>query len=738
MRFLWYFRISGYLLVASGFFALLVTEDYGVLAGLLFALLLFTGWQIDSGKWIIPIAPFWWTLATIAALVFSVADAVFFRRLQAVALVNFLIFLQATKILHPKQRRDYVTIYIISFVQLLASTIMTYSVLFAVSCVLFAMSATWAFITLYLKTEIETHVLPTRRADPEEAEAVEERLAREQEAFNVPAVNTLLNNTFFIGTFGITLLTFGLALVIFLIMPRVREGFFFQYGAELSQRVSGFSEEVDLDTFGTIRMNYQPVMRVTLPENVDPNALSKRLYWKGLSFNYYDGVRWRSDPQSRKHIRVQSRYEKFYWLQRQKSVDDLLAQHIELNSVNFEVLFGADRMQAVEGKFLSLQHDRITGNTNVIYDPYHITYTVYSNVSLPTEDALRDDMTEYPEHISRFYLQVPEISDRITDLAQQIVVQQETVYDKVLAVQSFLMQNYAYSLDVQRSGDIPPLEDFLFVNQAGHCEYYATSMAILLRLVGVPTRIVNGFAQGRWNEFGHFFTVRQSDAHSWVEVYFPSYGWVQFDPTPGAAFGETYQEFLERESVIARLYRYSENLRVRWNRYIVDYSREDQANALVNAFIATRNARRSLRAWVSQQQYRVKHLKELFSWTNIGRVCGILMALMLTFYGLKRILRHWRIRLPIWRWRKRAAGRQIVKFYHQMRRILARKGISRETSLTPGEFARYVAQEYAYYGPDVREITDAYYAVRYGALELTQEQLDRIEGMLNMMKKREQ
>ena len=195
---------------------------------------------------------------------------------------------------------------------------------------------------------------------------------------------------------------------------------------------------------------------------------------------------------------------------------------------------------------------------------------------------------------------------------------------------------------------------------------------------------------------------------------------------------------MEQESVIARLYRYSEYLRVRWNRYVVDYSREDQANALVNAFIATRNARRSLRAWVSQQQYRLHQLKELFSWTNIGRVCGILVALMFTFYGLKRILRHWRIRLPIWRWRKRAAGRQIVKFYHQMRRILARKGISRETSFTPGEFARYVAQEYAYYGPDVREITDVYYAVRYGALELTQEQIDRIEGMLNMLKTREQ
>lgn len=723
-------------MLASGFFALLVTEMYGFLAGVLFTLLLFAGWQVDAGKWSLHIAPFWWNAATFGALALSVGDAVFFRRLPAVTLVNFLIFLQATKILNPKRQRDYVTIYIISFVQLLASTVMTYSVLFAVSCILFAISATWALVTLYLKTEIETYVLSTALSPGRNGETPEERLQREHEAFNLPVVNTLLNTRFFTGTFGITLLTFGLALGIFVIMPRVREGFFFRYGADWSQQVSGFSEEVDLNTFGTIRMNYRPVMRVTLPEEIDPNTLPKPLYWKGLSFDYYGGDRWRADPKQWKRIRVQPRDTKLYWFTWQPDTMGLLRQEIELGTANYEVVFGADTMKAVEGKFLSLQYDPVTGNANVVFDPYTLTYTVYSDFSQPSEAMLREESQEYPEDIARYYLQVPEMAERVRVLARQIGDHEATVYDKALAVQTYLIQNYAYSLDVPRSGTVPLLEDFLFLNKAGHCEYYATSMAILLRILGIPARVVNGFARGRWNEYGHFFTVRQSDAHSWVEVYFPSYGWITFDPTPGAAFGETYQEFVEQENLIASLYRYSEYLRVRWNRYVVDYDREDQAQAIVSTFIAARQARRNLRSWLSQQRQRLERIKARFSGQNILRMTAIIGGTACAGYMLLWLLRRWRIRIPwpSWRIRKRARQKQIVRFYHRMRRILARKGVSLASSATPGEFARYVAQEYAVYAQDVHELTDLYYAVRYGHLELRQEHLWQITNTLQHIK----
>ncbi len=127
-----------------------------------------------------------------------------------------------------------------------------------------------------------------------------------------------------------------------------------------------------------------------------------------------------------------------------------------------------------------------------------------------------------------------------------------------------------YTITLKKGTSEFPLEDFLFYGREGHCEYFATAMAVLLRAAGIPTRVVNGFIGGDWNEFGEFFLIRQSDAHSWVEVFFPTYGWVIFDPTPpsiGAAAPRGRESFF---------FSYLDYLRYRWNRYVVDFNQIDQ------------------------------------------------------------------------------------------------------------------------------------------------------------------
>ena len=736
MRFLFYFRLSSYLLIASGFLALLVTDDYGLLAALIFALILVLGWQVDSGKFTFRLSPFWWNLATIAFLGLCVADAVFLRQLKSVALVNFLVFLQTTKIFTPKQQRDYSTMYIISFFLLLASSIMTLSLLFAVSCIVFAVSATWALIMLHLKKEIETHILPKTDHPGIDAEDGRDRVQVEQAAFNTPPINALLNLRFFTTTLGITLLSFGMALIVFAILPRMREGIFFRYGTDFSQRISGFSEEVALDGFGTIRLDHRPVIRVMLPEISDQAQFPGKLYWKGLAYNSYDGKRWRADSKSRKQFSVQAQDQNLYWFKWQPSTKNLLAQRVELFSPRFEVLFGSDKIYAVEGKFLSLSQDKNTGNTHVVFNPAALNYTAYSDVAVPTAEALRHEQSNYPDVINALYLQLPPLSERVKELADQLGNGYDNAYDKALAIQNFLLQNYTYSLDVKRSSDVLPLEDFLFVHKAGHCEYYATSMAILLRIHGIPTRVVNGFAQGRWNEFGQFFTVRQSDAHAWVEVFFPSYGWVMFDPTPAAAFAETYQQFAERKSLAASLYRYYESLRARWERYIVDYSRDDQTQAIIGTFKAVRSTRQHFKDALARIKSRLANTEIHVSWREIGEIIGIMSAGLLLAYLVARLFARFQIRLPAFRKRRNLPATTIIRFYAAMLRILAKKGITKPSSATPGEFARYVAQHQADYGNAVRELTDLYHAVRYGRTELTHADVLQIERLLRTMKKK--
>jgi transglutaminase-like putative cysteine protease len=160
------------------------------------------------------------------------------------------------------------------------------------------------------------------------------------------------------------------------------------------------------------------------------------------------------------------------------------------------------------------------------------TYTVVSAVSLAPPAALRSDNTNYPGWIKQRYLQVPsEMPRRVIRLAQRLTGQFENPYDKASAVEAYLRQ-FPYNTQIDPP---PPGEDgvdyFLFNVKQGYCDYYASAMVIMLRSVGVPARFVAGYAPGDYDPSTNLYTVREDSAHAWVEVFFPTYGWVQFEPT---------------------------------------------------------------------------------------------------------------------------------------------------------------------------------------------------------------
>src|SRR5207247_2605025 len=137
------------------------------------------------------------------------------------------------------------------------------------------------------------------------------------------------------------------------------------------------------------------------------------------------------------------------------------------------------------------------------------------------------------------------MSPLIGEHASSITNNGRNNYERAIAIKHYLEDNYAYSTtDLPQSED-DPVSAFLFEKKRGHCEYFATSMALLLRSAGIPSRLVNGFLEGEYNELGDFYVVRQSDAHSWVEVYFDG-SWVLFDPSPRdlASNGPSQKSFL--------------------------------------------------------------------------------------------------------------------------------------------------------------------------------------------------
>lgn len=164
-------------------------------------------------------------------------------------------------------------------------------------------------------------------------------------------------------------------------------------------------------------------------------------------------------------------------------------------------------------------------------------YQVLSSVATPSEASLRAAGAQYPEWLAERYLQLPPtITDRTRQLAAEVTADATTPYDAALAIQNYLREAIAYNqLIAAPPPEVEPVDYLLFERPEGYCNYYATAMVVMLRSLGIPARMAVGFAQGEYVSEAEAFRVRESDAHAWPEVYFPRYGWVEFEPTVSQA-----------------------------------------------------------------------------------------------------------------------------------------------------------------------------------------------------------
>lgn len=161
------------------------------------------------------------------------------------------------------------------------------------------------------------------------------------------------------------------------------------------------------------------------------------------------------------------------------------------------------------------------------------SYTVQSYIPEVTIEQLHDAPTQYPEYIQQRYLQLPqELPDRVHQLALQITQGKTNPYEKAKAIEAYLRKNYPYDLSIPAPPKDKDVADyFLFDLKRGYCDYYATAMVVMARSVGLPARFVSGYASGDYDAENARYIVRERHAHSWVEVYFPNLGWIEFEPT---------------------------------------------------------------------------------------------------------------------------------------------------------------------------------------------------------------
>jgi protein-glutamine gamma-glutamyltransferase len=700
------FRFSSVLLAASAFTGLVLAHAIplwlALLTGIVLSLTLLQAAGMMTYRDVAPrvsLPPMTWNFLLIGAFIGFVLDLFFISRELLPAGIHFLVILLTIKMASLRERRDFRHLYAISLMAILASAALTTEVWYVPIFLLYLLTAVWTLLLYHLTDD-----------------------AYQVNTFHAPPIPiNQITTRFFWFTNGIAVVTFGLTLLIFFIMPRVSTGWV-QKSQGAGLRTTGFSERVDLGTIGSIKQDPSIVMRVELPDQ--PTIGREPLYLRGTAYNYYDGRAWNASLAYRRALSVTTEGTFVVRSDGIRSTGQFLPplrQDILLESLETTVLFAAPVAESISGEFPAVQTD-MTGGLHLPFpSSSRIRYSVTSQARQMMPDEQSAPMPDYPEAVRRLYLQVPNISAQVADLAQNVARKATSPYPKVLAIQQHLSQSYRYSLDVETSTVEHPLEDFLFVRKTGYCEHYATAMVILLRTLGIPARLVTGFLATEWNEFGGYYTVRQQDAHAWVEVYFPRSGWITMDPTPTVSTPTPGSGW----DVLRRL---GESFRLHWDRFFVHYSAGDQL-AVVHGI---RQGSDSLREQISSL------FSDFFSPATrlLGRLTpslrsaqqGVLALLGGTaILGLTLLIAILLYRGT--RWGAAAHNsdlrqhRAIVRLYSQMIRLAGRQGVTKSSATTPQEFAQQIRQHWAGAEPAVMGFIELYCRGRFSRHPLTSEEL---------------
>ncbi|WP_447975094.1 transglutaminase TgpA family protein [Nitrospira sp. Kam-Ns4a] len=722
------FRFSSLLLSATAFTGLLlmgqlppVLSALGV-GALALSAARAAGWMPDWGplRWSRQI----WNRLLLAACAALVVDLVWISRDLLTAGVHLLVVLMVSKLLTLRERADCTHLHAISFLQLLACAALTVELWYGAVFVLYLLAAVWTLLLFHLTGEAGWR-------EPEEGG--DGAATQAAEAGRRGPVRSPLTQEFFWATNGLAAGALALTLAIFFVTPRVGAGFFEKRRVD-AIRTTGFSGTVDLGEIGSVKQDETIVMRVILPDHQVP--VEERLYFRGSAFDVYNGRAWINSLNPR-HLLERSASGAFLAPAARLQVPDGphrgqplglpgLRQEILMEVLDTTVLFAAPFVDTVEGGFLALQGDGM-GSLHLPY-PASVRFQ-YRAFSIPDRIAEEDRtaaVLAYPRSIADRFLQRPPMSPRVAELAAEVSGQAKTVLGKVRAVERFLRVTYRYTLDTGTEVSARPLEDFLFVRKSGYCEHYATAMVLMLRTLGIPARLVTGFLSGEWNDFGRYYAVRQRDAHAWVEVYFPRSGWVTFDPTPsvGAAPAGPFAALVGR---------WVDSLRLKWDRFVVQYSFRDQAMIAHGLRERGEQATGRLSAWLADQvRTAAQAWREAVRWRPAsGRMPWVALGVGLAVLGL------------FVAWRRRAlsrAGRRatseapeqtpLVRLYVRMLRLLEGRGLRKPPGATPLEFARAVRRQWAAAGAFVEPLTELYCRARFGRAAISPEELARAEALL--------
>lgn len=609
------------------------------------------------------------------ALAALAADLLWLAPTMLDGFTHLLVFLLLWRLYTRRTLRDARDIAFIAFFMLVAVSPITFSVAFFFLLVGFLVVGIWLLVLRHLLAEAASAQVSV----PPGPLGLDRDLAR---------VTVLAC----VGTIAVSA-------ALFFVIPRIGQATL-PLRTPVGRMLAGFSERVELGSFGEIETDSTVVMRVHMPAVADATPEALPLRWRGVVLDRFDGRAW-SVGRGATRVTVPRQTDSPFGVHRWHG-GPLVTQEIYLEPMGTDRIFGAPRMVRLATRSGHITVDDL-GAVTVPTVSARLRYTVDSELEPVNPRAVRwpDGATPSSPAWRARYTQLPPVGPRVEALAREVAAGGADAWDTAQRIAGHLRSRYRYSRALERRTALDPVEEFLFVGRSGNCEYFAASAAVLLRTLGIPARVVNGFQRGEWNPYGGYFMVRLSDAHSWVEVFVDGAGWMTLDPSPRS----TEQQVGDTDAVL-----WLDALRMRWYQYVINWGLQDQVAAALAV-------RRTATSW-----------RDLFpalpSWNTLRRAArtpaaAIVLAVIAALCWLA------------WRRRRRAGagpGSRVPGFYARALRALARRGVEPGPGETARELALRASGARPSWSAPLGQLTTGYERVRFGGGALAGAELDELEA----------
>lgn len=684
-----YFNVALYVLVLTGFGALASTGGLDlpavVAVGLALAL---RGYQLLTRReFVIPER--WTTFLTLIYVFIYFADYFFLSRGFLAASVHLVLFAMVVRLFSLQRTRDHYMLAILSFLMVLAAAVLTAGSVFLFSFAGFLLVAVITFVLMEMRHSVateQTHALDPRVASPPR-----------RMAYGLLAIAPVLMLMILAGGF-----------LVFFLLPRISSHYLSAY-TPTSDVSTGFTDRVQLGRIGEIQQSSAVVMHIEIQNDLQGVY---DLKWRGVALSAFDGKVWSN---SFEQTRLRPAGDGSYRLAPLADPRGLatvagrsIRYRVLMEPLGTSVFFLADKPQSLMGDFRQVGTDDGGSVYNLDTDHPINRYEAESQLAETDSDELRLAANTAPGGMDK-YLKLPPLDIRILKLAEEITASAPSNYDKALALERYLSTHFGYTLELPRILPLDPLANFLFERKRGHCEYFASSMAAMLRLLHIPSRIVMGFHGGEFNDLTGQYVVRASDAHSWVEAYFPGSGWVAFDPTPAGS--------VPTRTGWSRMQLYVDAAASFWREWIVNYDVSHQRTLGKDAATSSRRFFDEARRWIGRRHRALlrsaRRAHAHFTNFPVRWLAGSIgfAAVLITLLNLGRVVRGLRDR-RLRAHPERAPRESAALWYGRMVGRMARLGWRKSPSQTPFDFVAAIQE--AALQSKVARFTRAYESARFG------------------------